>query len=501
MAAARRSGLARDGTRAGHPGKEPTGKPYETNGRARAGYGFPTDPEGGERPTMRSLQLFRTPGATAGCLLAAALALPAGSAAQERPDSTTVALVGTVYDSTRAGPLGRAAVYLMDTPHVTAADSLGRFAFVDLEVGAYVVSVRHPRLDSLGVTMPPRWRIEVEPGVNRADLAIPSMAALLPELCESQPESSDGGAVLGSVRDGSTGTLLPEARVEFVAGSVRRVVEADHEGRYVACGLPTSTRILARASFLDHAPSETWLTLEPDEWLHRTFELDIAQGAPVAGTLADRETGEPVDGALVEVESADGVTRRAFTDENGRFQVGRLDLETYLVRVEHLAYGKQTRWFTISGLEPVTLEMAVAPQALELEGLTVTVSSPAVERLERSGVRADVLGRPEIEELLGSAQSIADLVRELPGVRVRQDLDPTTGQPRVCIEARRTATPGCQSVLVVLDGAPSQPGVLQDIPPQMIRSIEYIPPILAGTRYGVRSGYGVLEVTTMAGGG
>ena len=104
---------------------------------------------------------------------------------------------------------------------------------------------------------------------------------------------------MGAVRDASTGTHLPEATVQFVAGSFRLVTETDEEGRYLACGLPTSTRVLARVSFLEHAPAEAWSTLEPDEALYRVFELRIAEGALVRGQLVDRETGEPVDGALV----------------------------------------------------------------------------------------------------------------------------------------------------------------------------------------------------------
>lgn len=450
---------------------------------------------------MRPGQICSGFGSAAGILLAVTLALPGAATAQDRPDSTSVALVGTVYDSTRARPLAGAAVYLLDTPHVTAVDSLGRFAFIGLDTGTYVVSLRHPRLDSLGMSEPPQWQVAVAPGINRTSLAIPSMASILPGLCQYQAGSDRRGAMMGSVRDASTGTPLPEATVEFRAGTYRQMVETDGEGRYVACGLPSSVRLLTRVSFLEHAPLETWLTLEPDEALYRTFELKIALGAEVTGRLVDRETEEPVDGALVEVESADGAVKRAFTDEEGRFQVGRLDLETYIVSVEHLAYGRQTRWFTISDVEPVTLELAVAPRALALEGLTVTVSSPAAERLSRAGVRADVLSRAEIEEMLGSAQNIADLVRTIPGVRVRQDLNATTGQPQVCIEPRRSVNPGCQSVLVVIDGVQSSPEYLQDIPPHMIRSIEFIPSILAGVRYGTRSGYGVLEVSTMAGGG
>lgn len=433
----------------------------------------------------------------AGVVLTFLASFLCGSAHAQQPQSVAGAmLVGSVFDSTSAGPLRGAAVYLVGTPHVTVSDSAGAFALPGLEGGRYTIAVRHARFDSIGVEAPPSWNIEMPAtGILRVDLAVPSMSTLMPGLC-ILGDAERRGIAVGTVRDAATGTPLPRAAVTFLLDDTTEVVEADRAGRYIACGLPSDEPIVTRVTFLGRAPAVEVLTFPQDQPVFRGFELELFPGVEVTGRVVDQGTQRPVQGALVRIESAEGEVGQILTDEDGRFRFDRLELDTYLVAVEHLAYGAQMKWFTVSDVEPIELELGLVPDAIELDALVVNVRSRDLGRAVDAGVRRDFVSRVEIERLLGAARNVGDLVRTIPGVRVQNLRDRTTGQMRLCIEGSRTYTPGCDSVVVVIDDLISDPEMLEDLPPNIIESIEFIPSLVAGMRYGVRTGSGVLEIFT-----
>jgi len=433
----------------------------------------------------------------AACLALSASALPVAARAQDVPPTPVGGmLVGTVFDSTSASPLQGAAVYLLGTPHVAMTDVDGAFVLPGLEAREYTLSIRHARLDSIGVKVAPTWQVDLPgTGVTRVSLAIPSMSTLMPRLCILGDVEHRGIAV-GAVEDAATGTVLPRASVEFSAeGLPSIVVETDAEGRYVACGLPSDRAVFAEATFFRRAPAREILTFTNDQPVFQSFRLELFPGVLVTGRVIDQTTREPVSGAVVAIESSGGPEGRSLTDDEGRFRFERLELQTYLVEVEHLAYGSQMKWFTISDVEPLELELGLVSEAIELDALVVSVRSRGLDRGNVAGTRRDFVGRIEIERLLGAARNVGDLVRTMPGVRV-QNVRDQFGQMRLCIEGRRSYSRGCDSVLVVIDGLISDAEMLEDLPPNIIESIEFIPAVVAGFRYGQRTGSGVLEITT-----
>jgi hypothetical protein len=406
-------------------------------------------------------------------------------------------LVGTVFDSTSAGPLQGAAVYLLGTSHVAMTDADGAFVLPGLQRREYTLSIRHARLDSIGIKVAPTWQLDLPgTGVTRVSLAIPLMSTLMPGLC-NMGDAAHRGIAVGTVQDAATGTVLPQASVEFSAtGMPTTVVETDAEGRYVVCGLPSDRAVFARATFFRRAPALEILSFTNDQPVFQSFGLEIFPGVLVRGRLVDQVTSEPVSGAVVTLESSAGPEGQSLTDAEGRFRFDGLDLNTYLVEVEHLAYGKQMKWFTIADVEPLELELGLVPEAIKLDALVVNVRAGGLDRAINTGTRRDFVGRVEIERLQGAARNVGDLVRTMPGVRV-QNVRDAFGQMRLCIEGRRSYSPGCDSVLVVIDGLVSDAEMLEDLPTNIIESIEFIPAVVAGIRYGGRAGSGVLEITTM----
>jgi len=423
--------------------------------------------------------------------------LPVVAHAQDVPPTPPGGmLVGTVFDSTSASPLQGAAVYLLGPPHVAMTDADGAFLLPGLEGREYTLSIRHARLDSIGVKVAPTWQVDLPgTGVTRVSLAIPSMSTLMPRLCILGDVEHRGIAV-GAVEDAATGTVLPRASVEFSAqGLPSTVVETDAEGRYVACGLPSNRAVFAQATFLRRAPAQEILTFTNDQPVFKSFRLELFPGVLVTGRVVDQTTSEPVAGAVVTLESSGGPEGRSLTDDEGRFRFERLELQTYLVEVEHLAYGSQMKWFTISDVEPLELELGLVSEAIELDALVVSVRSQGLDPRNTTGVRRDFVSPIEIERLLGAARNVGDLVRTMPGVRV-QNVRDEYGQMRLCIEGRRSYSRGCDSVLVVIDGLIGDAEILEDLPLNIIESIEFIPAVVAGFRYGQRTGSGVLEITT-----
>ncbi len=226
------------------------------------------------------------------------------------------ALAGLVYDSTRAVPLAGAEVFLSGTQYRTAADSAGRFRLDDLPQGVFAASFLHPRLDSLGLFVPPR-EVALLPGdLVELRLAVPSTASLLAAACEAPEPGARTGAVVGTVRDAATGRPLAGARVTLrwsrfdirgrnlpAVSHIPVVVhedwegvelETDERGGFRACGLPADTRIVAQAAHGEWMGPPRTIRLDRDGTLELRLEVEPAR--PPAG-IVDRAGGRAAAGS------------------------------------------------------------------------------------------------------------------------------------------------------------------------------------------------------------
>ncbi len=148
------------------------------------------------------------------------------------------------------------------------------------------------------------------------------------------------------------------------------------------------------------------------------------------------------------------------------------------------------------------LVLAAAPAAAArvLEPLVVTAASPLARRTRSSGVRMDVLVREEVERLQGIALHAGDLVRRFPGVTIQENLvnGVTLG---VCVRHLRKRE-GSPCAAVFVDGVfqPDGAGELARLNLSRIESIEFVPPILARSRYGAEGEGGAVLVHTIGNG-
>lgn len=246
--------------------------------------------------------------------------------------------------------------------------------------------------------------------------------------------------------------------------------------------------------------------------------------AIVVGRLTDAASGRPLAGASVYVA---GTTAGTITDAEGLF---RLDAVPHGVRQISLFHpewrdvGAPAPWTIVKlpGGIVTTVEWAVTypPQlGLEHEGLgeprdvipidplTVVVRSRAVERRRTSGTRLDFLGRAEIEARLERSADVRDLLTTIPALRIRPSPTPDA-QFEICIESGRSVPPlharsnvdeRCPTMpLVVVDGIRLTDPVrmLRLLDLDALESIEYVPALQAGARWGTGSMNGVIVITT-----
>jgi hypothetical protein len=147
-----------------------------------------------------------------------------------------------------------------------------------------------------------------------------------------------------------------------------------------------------------------------------------------------------------------------------------------------------------------------------LEPLEVVVRpQKQTTRLAR-GTRSDLLTREDIAKLEVRAFHIGDIVRQFPSLRVREVLHRGGTLKGICIESARSQMEiggsACNSVMVVVDGAPYNPAgagqhtvqLLLELSPNMLESVEYLSAAEAGPRYGTGSKHGALVIYTRGNG-
>ncbi|MEJ2207189.1 MAG: carboxypeptidase-like regulatory domain-containing protein, partial [Gemmatimonadota bacterium] len=96
-----------------------------------------------------------------------------------------------------------------------------------------------------------------------------------------------------------------------------------------------------------------------------------AQGQSVLVRTFDMDSRQPLQGALVTLDSGDDVMRSVLTDVRGRFLFTDLAPGSYSVRIELIGYTSREQAVTVGPGEARTVELGLESHAIELEGLSV----------------------------------------------------------------------------------------------------------------------------------
>jgi hypothetical protein len=390
--------------------------------------------------------------------------------------ATLAHLAGTVYDSTRAAPLRGATVSIEGTPFSARTDTTGTFQLAVPLEGRYSLTVQHPWLDSIGYLTGEHTVVLDRGATQQLRIEIPHVRSWASRLCASRAPSGHDAVILGTVRWGDG---KPAAGISVIAswqtlslrGTVARVSVweavsvADATGRFVLCGIPTMRQVTIKAEH-NGATSGTADLIFPDPerpghllfswnrspdrafsskvlWPFPLWRVNLvldrqaahlaasAAGSWLSGFIADETTGEPVEGATVILNGRDSTRTRA--DGTFGMATSSLNPDTNLVAIRRLGYEPQLLLVAPpEGKNSLDLTIAIKPRPVVLEPVEVTAEAVTryldevgfYDRQKSHG--GYFLDRNYIEQRLGRATHVVDLLRGLPGVQV---LSATPGSP------------------------------------------------------------------------
>lgn len=433
---------------------------------------------------------------------ASLVAAPAGAQQEE-----TAVLRGMVFDSTKMEALPGARVAVMGTTVTASTSEDGSFRLEDVPPGSHWVSFYHDRLQTLGVS-PPSREIDFAPGETvDVELAVPSEETLLQGWCLAEQSTPGAAVVAGVVTDSLTGVPMPRAIVTAQpTGAYRGIpsveVRTNDSGYYRMCSVRPEVDLRLQAHFGQNSGRSVEMYLEPGSATIQDLNLLMSAEGTLVGYVRDYISGEPVTGAEVSVMGTESST---LSDATGRFLLDDLPPGRHLVTTDHIGYEERTDSVTVFSEETVDIEIRMATEALEVEGLVVTARTRfGRTSLAADAKRADFLSREEIETILPRVQTTPDLMRNMnmPGLRIREvyQVDELTGVmvPGFCVEVRRGGGEGCSPAAVVLNNTvvPYPDQVLRDLDPEIIDRIEILSPIDAQFQFGAAAANGAVVIFT-----
>ncbi len=399
-------------------------------------------------------------------------------------------LTGSIFDSTKAQPLAGGHVAIMGTDFWTSTDRNGEFHLAVPLEGEYPVSFAHPWLDSIGLDAP---EITVDVARERTDtvvVTIPHAATLARQHCGVGPSPQNLKVVIGRVAE-SNHEPVSGARVtaswqdivpdndRFTIRDMHQAGETDDSGFYVLCGLPHGRPLSIKAEHRrknsrtanvifpwtaegdllydwDRQPGMAYshsYPAPPPIWMVNFVGIDdeptaiSSAHALLSGLVADRASGQGLEGVAVSLSGHESVVSRA----DGTFDLvaARWVPGANTVSFRRTGYRDwvQELWIDESGAA-VTLSVLLEPTAVvALE--PIEVSATAVQYLDEVGFferRERGLGRfmdrEGIESRLGAARNVGDLLTAIPGVTIVPD-----------------GRDGMSGTLLRVTGMPSGPGM------------------------------------------
>jgi len=423
-------------------------------------------------------------------LLPLALLLPAALRAQAGVGTVR----GVVYDSLARRPLAGARVWTADGLRATVADSAGRFALDSVAVAAGPVALlaEHPAADSVGLATLAA-AVPVAAGrTTDATIAIPGYATLRAAACRGIPDAGDaeGGVLLGTVRSADGAVPVQGAVVElswltfkgaqgFGASPADVVVQSldavtDGTGTFYACGVPTTTDVLVRATAtvagadaaVDSLTSSELSVLVGERRILRPDVLvgptDAGAGGAVVVARVVAEDGRPIAGANVHAGSDAPVV----ANDDGVATLGAVAPGTRIVTARRVGFTPAARTVDLLAGDTARLELRLTDVPVEL----ATVRVRTVRTLQEVERRTAASGYAVTGERLARSATLAAIFHQVPAVRVEG-----TGLFDTVLQARNPYGPGWCAMSIYLDGRKSLMDELQLFAPEDFVAVEIYP--------------------------
>jgi hypothetical protein len=414
-------------------------------------------------------------------------------------DAQMGAVTGVVYDSIEGRPLPDAAVFLWNTPFRTESDAEGRFSITDVPPGRYSVLFFHTTLGELGISPGP-VAVEVRAGARHPiTLAIPSRATLVRTQCLLEDRPPGAGAVGGLVLDADSDVRLGGASVtlswnkEMPGPATHETARTDSRGWFRSCSVPSGVPVLVAATYYGRTNARREITVDEGGFTEATLPLFDYASSRVAGRLVDRESGAPVRGAETWLRGTD---RRTLSDSDGTFTFDDVSPGTYMLMVDHLAYGTKMDTLDVPEGRRLSVAMLLDTRPIEVAPITVTTEATDAELARaRGGV---VITREQIESVTQRARDAADVIRSLhvPGIIVRHQSNGTICVGYITGQVKMNQT-GCVSMMIYInDVRATDADLALRLDPAAIDRMVIYKPVEAGSLFGLGGGNGVWMIYT-----
>jgi hypothetical protein len=299
-----------------------------------------------------------------------------------------VTVRGIAYDSLRGAPLGAAMISIAGTQRTAISDSRGRFAFDGIAPGQYTFVMQHDVLDSIGFTGR-STRTVIDATHETVTVFVPTFAVLWRAMCGSSAPPRDSAVVYGYVRRASDESVVRGVKVAVAWNDVSyqrkegfdqkqfgATVPADTTGRYVMCGVPSTTGIQLAAA------SDSMISgrVEIGPLALRVMRQDLTV-APRAALVSDAPApargvvrgelrgvaGAPMAGAIVVTEGVPEVR----SNDSGRFVLPNVPAGTRQIAVRAIGAEPQVNTVDVRPGDTTTVAWTMK-RAVTLEEVKVT---------------------------------------------------------------------------------------------------------------------------------
>jgi TonB-linked SusC/RagA family outer membrane protein len=213
----------------------------------------------------------------------------------------------------------------------------------------------------------------------------------------------------------------------------------------------------------------------------------MAQEVNVRGTVTDQTKNEALSGVSVQVK---GTQRGTTTDSLGKFSI-MVPSRKAILTFNYVGYAGQEQ--TVSGKG--TVNISLSPTTASLNEVVV-VGYGTQKRKDITGSVVS-LDRQRLDNL-PSSNFYQSLEGALPGVTVTQTSSSAQGNNMTIQIRGKNSITASNDPLIILDGIPYN-GLISDITPSDIGSIDVLKDASAAAIYGSRGSNGVILITTVKG--
>ncbi len=302
-----------------------------------------------------------------------------GTVAAGDERTVTLTMVAVAADGRISGTVkdqdGRALADVGVTLHgerdlsVVRSDDAGRFAFQQLDAGAYLVIAQSEEdSGSRGPWNASEAKVTLSPGQQRLDLALvlPATTEIRGQVVDAEGRPVPSATVLAS----------PEQDGRIAGGTPRRAF-ADGEGHFVVKSLPRLPHALT-ALHQQH-PNAIARGVRGGQ---SGVVLRFAPGSELAGRARD-DHGRPITDYLLRVKSDSGTVARQIHDPAGRFRVPRANAGSVALTALTATGAHGTAEVTLPvGATREDIELVLAPGIEVAVRMIDAVSGTAVANAE-----------------------------------------------------------------------------------------------------------------------